>query len=253
MIATSITLVGFVWRQKKNNRMLGELVAQNKVDNASKYSSVGVGMRNNEYVSKCPSCAEWIKLEAKVCKACQNNVEEHNSEIKESMKAIDFQTQMAIDARSQASRERRQDLFHNPLFRVLVGVVLIVVLFLAGSNIIANNRFKKATAAPKDANAVIQTWKSAIAKCSIPASEVRNEPSADDLGWVSLDFQLPSTLSKFEWDSERGKRLICFSNTALGFDLTDKINMNGVNNINLPNGYSLFGSSDYSYIAFYWN
>jgi bisphosphoglycerate-dependent phosphoglycerate mutase len=71
MITTSLTLTGFVIRQRKNNRMLGELVAQNKVSGHDRYSRLNVGVKNQEYVSKCPSCAEWINLEAKVCKSCQ--------------------------------------------------------------------------------------------------------------------------------------------------------------------------------------
>ena len=53
MITTSLTLTGFVIRQRKNNRMLGELVAQNKVNSQSGYSKLDVGVKNKEYVSKC--------------------------------------------------------------------------------------------------------------------------------------------------------------------------------------------------------
>lgn len=253
MITTSITLTGFVLRQKKNNRMLGELVAQSKVNNASKYSAIGVGMQNQEFVSKCPSCAEWIKLEAKICKACQSDVENHNQSIKEGMTNIDIETQIAMDARNQVNLERRQALFRNPLFRVSVGILLIVALFMIISNVLSSMRFNKATAEPESPYAVVQTWNSAIAECSFPANEVWNRPAVDDLGWVSLDFQLPTVLSEFDKDSERGKRLTCFSEKALGFNLFDKLDVNGVNNIVLPNGYSFFGASDKSYIAFYWD
>ena len=85
MITTSITLTGFVIRQRKNNRMLGELVAQTKVEYAQRYSSIGVGLQNQTYVSKCPACAEWINIEAKLCKSCQNNVELHNLNLREGM------------------------------------------------------------------------------------------------------------------------------------------------------------------------
>ena len=112
MISTSLTLAGFVIRQRKNNRMLGELVAQNKVSLQDRYSKLNVGMKNQEYVSRCPSCAEWINLEAKVCKSCQQSVEEHNLAKKE---AIDFINNFISDCNSKTVLESGDVLFSNEI------------------------------------------------------------------------------------------------------------------------------------------
>jgi hypothetical protein len=251
MITTSITLTGFVLRQKKNNKMLGELVAQNKVNQASRYSAIGIGMQNQEYVSKCPACAEWIKLEAKVCRACQKNVEDHNSNLKDSMTKIDLDLQTAVDAKKKADKELRQQLFRNPFFRVLVGLLIVVGLIFISLNVAAMIRFNRGTAAPESASALVQKWNQTISECSIPLYEVVGKPDPSD-GLIGVSFSLGNTLSDFDWNSDRGKRLICFSNNALGFDLTKKLSMNGVNNIDLPNGFALFGSADRNYVTFYW-
>lgn len=251
MITTSITLTGFVLRQKKNNKMLGELVAQNKVSQASKYSSIGVGMQNQEYVSKCPSCAEWIKLEAKVCKACQNNVESHNTNLKDRMKQIDLDLQAAIDAKRKADRELRQQLFKNPIFRVLVASLVVVGLVLISLNVVATIRYNRATALPESSIALVQKWNQTINECSIPLYEVIDKPDPTD-GLISASFSFGNKLSEFDWNSDRGKKIICFSNKALGFDVKKKLSSRSDDNIDLRNGFSLYASEDSGYVTFYW-
>jgi hypothetical protein len=251
MITTSISLTGFVLRQKKNNKMLGELVAQNKVNQASRYSAIGIGMQNQEYVSKCPSCAEWIKLEAKVCKACQNNVENHNLNLKGRMKEIDLDRQEAIEAKKKADRELRQKLFRNPVFRTLVASLIVVSLIFIGLNVAAMIRFNRGTAAPESASVLVQKWNQTISECSIPLYEVIEKPDLSDR-FISVSFSLGNVLSDFDWKSDRGQRIICFSNNALGFDLTKKLNMDGINNIELPNGFALIGEYDRNYVTFEW-
>jgi hypothetical protein len=251
MITTSVTLTGFVLRQKKNNKMLGELVAQNKVNQASRYSAIGVGLQNQEYVSKCPACAEWIKLEAKVCKACQNNVHDHNTTIKESMKKIDLDLQAVIDAKKKADQELRQQLFRNPIFRVLLSSLILVGLIFISLNVAAMIRFNRGTAAPESASALVQKWNQTISECSIPPYEVIEKPDLSD-SFISVSFSLGNVLSDFDWNSDRGQKIICFSKNALGFDLTKKLSMDGVNNIELPNGFALIGEYDRNYVTFEW-
>jgi hypothetical protein len=252
MITTSITLTGFVIRQRKNNRMLGELVAQNKVNGYNRYSKLNVGMRNQEYVSKCPSCAEWTNLEAKVCKSCQSSVAEHNSAIKESMARLDQELNELQIAKAQHNKEQMRSLFKNKIFRISVIAALIIILFLAISNILSRAKYNKLTAMPTSASALVNSWESVVNECRFLGITPKTKPEIGSTGGVELSIDIPSNLESFDWDSVLGKEIICFSEKALGLDVSKKLDSNSVNNVNLQNRYSIFGSYDRSYIAFYW-
>ena len=253
MITTSLTLTGFVIRQRKNNRMLGELVAQNKVNSQSGYSKLDVGVKNKEYVSKCPACAEWISLEAKVCKSCQRNVLEHNLGIRESMKQIDDEIKQSELELKAYNRDRRTALLKNPIFRVSLALVIAFSLFISAAFIQSSIRYRKATAMPVSASSLIKSWDSIIVECGFP-----NGPSTpkaklwESSGTVALQIDLTSDLVSFDWNSSLGKQIICFSENALAINVSEKLDPNSVNNIDLRNGYSIFGDQDTSYIGFYW-
>ena len=253
MITTSLTLTGFVIRQRKNNRMLGELVAQNKVNRQSGYSKLDVGVKNKEYVSKCPACAEWISLEAKVCKSCQRNVLEHNLGIRESMKQIDDEIKQSELELKAYNRDRRTALLKNPIFRVSLALVIAFSLFISAAFIQSSIRYRKATAMPVSASSLIKSWDSIIVECGFP-----NGPSTpkaklwESSGTVALQIDLTSDLVSFDWNSSLGKQIICFSENALAINVSEKLDPNSVNNIDLRNGYSIFGDQDTSYIGFYW-
>ena len=255
MITTSLTLTGFVIRQRKHNRMLGELVAQNKVDSRSGYSKLDVGVKNKEYVSKCPACAEWISLEAKVCKSCQRNVLEHNLGIRESMKQIDDEIkQSELDLKAY-NRDRRKALLKNPIFRVLMVLVIAFSLFISVVFIQSSIRYRQATALPSNAYSLIKSWNSIVVKCDMKVDRV-GTPKAElweSTGTVTLQIDLTSDLVSFDWNSSLGKQIICFSENALAINVSEKLDPNSVNNIDLRNGYSIFGDQDTSYISFYWS
>ena len=252
MITTSLTLTGFVIRQRKNNRMLGELVAQNKVNGYNRYSKLNVGMRNQEYVSKCPSCADWINLEAKVCKSCQVNVAEHNSVIKENMARLDQETKDLQIAKEQRNKEQLRALFKNRIFRISAAAAMVIILFFAVTNILSTVKYNKLTAMPTSASALVNSWESIVTECRFLGTTPKPKPEIWSSGTVALSIDIPSNLETFDWDSVLGKELICFSEKALGLDVSKKLDSNSVNNINLQNQYTIFGSYDMSYIAFYW-
>ena len=210
MITTSITLTGFVIRQRKNNRMLGELVAQNKVDGYNRYSKLNVGIRNQEYVSKCPSCAEWINLEAKVCKSCQAPVAEHNSAIKKNMALLDQELQEMQIAKEQLNKEQLRSLFNNKIFRISVATALVLILFFAITNILSTVKYNKLTSMPTSASALVNSWEKAVNECRFLGTTPKPKPEIWSTGGVALDISLPSTLESFDWDSVLGKEIICF-------------------------------------------
>jgi hypothetical protein len=252
MITTSLTLTGFVIRQRKNNRMLGELVAQSKVSGHDRYSKLNVGMRNQEYVSKCPSCAEWINLEAKICKSCQQSVAEHNEAKKEGMRLIDQEIKELQIATDLKNREQLQAILKNRFFRISVGAVLVVILFFVITNIASTVKYRNATAMPTSASALVAKWDAIATECRFLGISPQPKSEIWSSGTVQFSIDIPSGLATFDWDSVLGKEIICFSEEALGLDVSKKLDSNSINNLNLRNSFSIFGSYDSSYIAFYW-
>jgi hypothetical protein len=252
MITTSLTLTGFVIRQRKNNRMLGELVAQSKVSDHDRYSKLNVGMRNQEYVSKCPSCAEWINLEAKICKSCQQSVAEHNEAKREGMRLIDQETRELQIATDLQNKEQLQAILKNKFFRISIAAALVVVLFFVITNIVSTVKYKNATAMPASASALVDKWDAIATECRFLGASPKPTTKMWSSGTVAFSIDIPSGLATFDWDSVLGKEIICFSEKALGLDVSKKLDSNSVNNINLPNTFSIFGSYNTPYIAFYW-
>ena len=272
MITTSITLVGFVIRQRKNNRMLGEVVAQSKVDNAQRDSNVGIGVQNQAYVSRCPACAEWINLEAKVCKSCQNDVMSHNLSLKKEMKKIDIDISEADLARKSLEKAQRDALVKSPIFKGLCWFILIFVIILVGLRVPSTFSYYKATGTPSSALELAKSWNSIIEECQFstltqsfnpsknqPEAKVKVYPSftatvEEDRYvelWIRLegDYLLPN--------SPIGQKVLCFSKNALGIDAIKKFDGKKEFSINFRNNFSAYlYFNDYygeDYIEFNWN
>jgi hypothetical protein len=252
MITTSLTLTGFVIRQRKNNRMLGELVAQNKVSGHDRYSRLNVGVKNQEYVSKCPSCAEWINLEAKVCKSCQLSVTEHNHAKKEAMRLLDQEAKELRMANYAQKRRQLQAIKKNRFFRTSIALTLVVVLFFAMANIVSVVKYKKATSMPASAAALSLSWDSAVTGCREYGVAVHPVSKISKDGTVYLSFILLSNAKDLDWDSSLGKEITCFAKKALGVDVSKKLNLLEYNEIELPNGFSISSDPDRQFIRFDW-
>lgn len=183
IITISLSIISI--RQRKSNQILGEIVAQtkvHKVHNAEIYSNIGVGIRDGSYVSKCPACAEWINLEATICKFCQNKVESTNLKLREAMQEIDnniAEANFAYNRRLQEEKEalreqrkeRRKALLRSPLFRGSMAIILIIAITLIGirvqSTFSQKAAYNKATAMPSSASELAKSWKSIIEECEI--------------------------------------------------------------------------------------
>lgn len=243
MITTSITLTGFVIRQRKNNRMIGELVAQTKVEYGDRYSNMGVGVQNQAYVSKCPACAEWIKIEAKVCKSCQNDVDTYNLNLREAMQELDVRLSEAKIAEVAANKMRlasnkvkRRNLYKRPIFKVSLGLFLVVVITLVGFRVNSILNYNKLTSMPSSASELAKSWNLIIEGCQLLTSdgqiETVPEPSSFESNYVSLTVALPR-----QWEGARRAAISCFSQKAFGFDVFEKIKGKRFNAIKLRNNF----------------
>jgi hypothetical protein len=246
MFLTSFTLTGLVIRQKKSNRMLGEIAAQSKVENAHRYSRLGIGLRNQEYVSKCPACAEWMYLLANVCATCQHNVESHNLNLERAMREIDAGISAAEEARLASrkakrvsNKNRRSIFFKSPLFRTSLGSIFAIVIISVGLQAQSTYTSNKATSLPSSPSELKRSWNSIITECQFSTvTEQSIQAIESDDKAVSVVIKLPWTLGTFpDWSSPTGQAIVCFSKKALAIDVSKEFINANENRISLRNFY----------------
>lgn len=260
MTTTSLALFIFAIRQRKSNKLIEELVTKGKIENRSKYSGLDVKVRDNEYISRCPSCAEWINLRANKCKYCSTDVEDYNLNLTESMQLIDEADSRAQLERNReenekwvARREKRESFLRNPLFRASIIVIFIISTYFLVTNIQSTLRYRSATAMPADAYSVMRSWYSVIDSCGF--SEGPSKPITkryEATGNVHLDILLDSDLQTFDWNSDLGKKVNCFSEKALGINVAKQLRSSDYSSLYLRNEYSVFAFPDEKKLIFVW-
>lgn len=261
MFLTSFTLAGFVIRQKKSNRMLGEIAAQSRIENTHRYSMLGIGLRNQEYVSRCPACAEWMYLLANICATCQHNVEGYNLNLEKAMQEIDADIMAANFAR-EASRKAKWDAFtKNRLFRASVGISLVVIISLVGFQAQSTYRYNKTTAMPDSASALVISWNSIMREC-LGVRGTRNWANDNEYGTVSVQMKLPYSMGTFpNWNSPTGQEIVCFSKKALAFDVSKDFGKQQIrdNRVSLRNSFEIsteyqgYGANSFVSVEFSWS
>ena len=217
MFSISITLSIFAIRQRKNNKLLGELVAQTKVGNADIYSNVGVGIRDGSYVSKCPACAEWINIEATICRFCQEKVESTNQKLREAMQEIDISIAEAKFALVLRRQEQKKALLRNPLFRGSIAVILIIVITLIGIRVQSTFAYNKATAMPSSASELTKYWNSIIEECEFPKNSYELTVENQNV-WLHISVDVYGSVSTTTTSAA------CFSKKAFAIDVFKRLN-----------------------------
>ena len=98
------------------------------------YQNPNFGFLDGERAAKCPKCAEWIKVEASVCKHCGHEVGEyiqaqmHAQQAEESARIEKLETQLA--AEREASQAARTKMLKSKKFRLFAAAGTVVVLGL---------------------------------------------------------------------------------------------------------------------------
>ena len=149
-----ISLAGISIRIQKGNKLQKESLEQSRIKTDTDYSSIGVFFQGGRTLVKCPSCAELISIEAKICKECKTNVEKYVKEIE--TKIIRLKSE-----RTQKSAEQKIEI--QKVFKK-IGIFLVVAVLVIGSTsiltpIIKDNFF------PTKLQRLASEWESAFAKC----------------------------------------------------------------------------------------
>jgi hypothetical protein len=113
------------------------------------YQNPNFGFLDGERAAKCPKCAEWIKVEASVCKHCGHEVGEyiqaqmHAQQAEESARIEKLETQLA--AEREASQAARTKMLKSKKFRLFAaaGTVVVVGLVAFISTSLVRNEMAK--------------------------------------------------------------------------------------------------------------
>jgi hypothetical protein len=168
------------------------------------------------------------------------------------MQKIDKSITEANLAREIKNKAQMKAIMRHPLFRGSMALVLIFAIVVIGVRVQATLKYNKATEMPSSASELVNNWNSIISECEFRGT-ITKPQAKSDYDSVRMTIELGRPLNEFDWSTTLGQEIRCFSDKALGIDLSKKLDMYGTNNIDLRNSFSIFGDYEYSYIALYWN
>jgi hypothetical protein len=123
--------------------------------------------------AKCPDCAEWVKVEARVCKHCGADVNDHIQAVIAAARDEKLRSEANREKLLQAARDRTSAFRISPAYkRRIIGVSLAGLLAVAGVVVVVN--------LPKPS-----PWESATRACgansgfTIDENTIRLEPLSD--------------------------------------------------------------------------
>lgn len=280
IFGASMTLSVLAARARKSNQLLKEIAEANTIRLEGRYSPIGVGLKGNESVAKCPWCSEWVNIEAQICRFCGKDVSKYLNEIKQSMELIDNQIKLEqekVRAAKEKQRLRRVEKVNKPFvwlsqnrFARGIGIFLIAstvtyILYTSITSMVANSKIENATQTYKNRDIVRTAWESHLDFCLVKdVFEVVGITPTFKEGWgysggVYLKISYPSTRLDFDWNSQQGKAIECFAQKAFGISASEKfgnnvetISINGreLIEVKLPHRTTLYSGNEQ--ITFQW-
>jgi hypothetical protein len=138
-----------------------------------------------EMEGKCPFCAEWVQIEAKICKHCSREIETELAELVKEQNAIDkknlklklehkLESEKLALERSEARLYARTEYLKSNKFKVhLIGVLVFTVAFAAtpallnsySENLAEQEKLEESKAAETAIAKVKAAWSDRIESC----------------------------------------------------------------------------------------
>lgn len=217
LIGSGLTLTLITIRQRKANKYLKDLSSATKIITENEYSEIGIAIRAGEYLIKCPDCAEFIKLEANVCKNCHRDVSAFSQNKREELaKTSQIRTSERI-TKDVANRSK------GIRFAVVIFAILgSYLLFNFVSTAISNNKTENSITDRTSAiDAEYAKWNSAVTKCGFAFHITKDYVGDSPLENLYIGAQFPIKKMKTFWITDQGKGLDCFSTAIYGLKLSD--------------------------------
>jgi uncharacterized C2H2 Zn-finger protein len=221
-IGSGLTLTLITIRQRKANKYLQDLSSATKIVTKNEYSEIGIAMRAGEYLVKCPDCAEFIKLEANVCKNCNRDVSTFTHTKREELANLSELKSLARESKDAANKSTG----------IRVAVVFLVVLgsyllFNFVSTAISNNKTENSVAdRTSSIDAEYSKWSSAVTRCGYAFRIDKDYVGDSPLENLYVGTQFPIKEMKTFWTTDQGKALDCFSSAIYGLKLSAYFSVN---------------------------
>lgn len=173
MVVISLSVISI--RIQKANKLQKKSFEQSQVRTDTDYSSIGVFFQGDRTLVKCPSCAELISIEAKICKSCRTNVENYVAEVESKILSLKKANQeietLQKQIRAQQNAENIKSFKKNGI--KIVGVIVIIFGIVAVAKIVQDKYF------PTRMEKLAIEWKDALVQCGFPNIDVIIRDDAD--------------------------------------------------------------------------
>ena len=232
-IGSGLTLTLITIRQRKANKYLKDLSSATKIITDNEYSEIGIAIRAGEYLVKCPDCAEFIKLEANVCKNCHRDVATFTQGKREELAKISELKTLARQSKDAASKSTG--------IRVAVVIFAILgsyLLFNFVSTAISNNKTENSVADRTSAiDAEYSKWNSAVTKCGSAFDVTKDYDGDSPLENLYIGIQFPTEEMTNFWSSNKGTALDCISSSIYGIKLSNYFSVDQAGGLPLIDAY----------------
>lgn len=221
-IGSGLTLTLITIRQRKANKYLKDLSSATKIITDNEYSEIGIAIRAGEYLVKCPDCAEFIKLEANVCKNCHRDVATFTQGKREELASVSELKTIARQSKDAANKST------GIRFAVVIFAILgSYLLFNFVSTAISNNKTENSISDRTSAiDAEYSKWNSAVTKCGYAFDITKDYAGDSPLQNLYIGTQFPIKEMKTFWSTDQGRGLDCFSTAIYGLRLSDYFSVN---------------------------
>ena len=163
LVVISLSVISI--RIQKANKLQKKSFEQSQVRTDTDYSSIGAYFQGDRTLVKCPSCAELISIEAKICKACRTNVEKYVEEVQSKL------TLLEKENLKMKTKQKDENIKQLKIVGV-IGMGLVLLFLMAtviGPIIRSYNETRQSTNAT---NYWIKVWKESFAECGFDEREI---------------------------------------------------------------------------------
>jgi hypothetical protein len=168
MIVISLSVISF--RIQKSNKIQRKTFEQSQIKSDDQFTSIGVYFQGGRTLGKCLECAELISLEAKICKHCGSNVENHVSQLME--KVIELRKKQD---KAEAIKKETDLRYFKDVGLLLIAVVVVVSAFSFLTPIVKDQFF------PSKIQNLAKEWEVVLSECGFQDVKVIIGYKSDEL------------------------------------------------------------------------
>lgn len=217
-------------------------------------SDLGVELQGGIEVIKCSSCAEWVKLEAIVCRFCGKDISEITKVIQSELKkrrAEIFQIQAERDRMQALKKDNHRILVLKFLrnFKISIPLALLLVSILTVSSFNLMQRAKLTNIPEKvSMNVPYATalWKKYLDECGVEYyvyNSTDTEKYHLDIVLLGTNGQSLAWGQDFYWTSSYADKINCFTRKSVGFSISRRVEVDGSVDQVVDNAIEIYLSS----------